>query len=376
MGKTSTPKHSKSRTEKTAPPATTDDSTATEQTLDNSLSSMEEASLSSASASSSKKKKSSSSSDNKKHKHASSKHEKEHHKHEKEHHKHHHNRHHSHDKVVQEINHDREGQSDVTLNPDYHWEKHTSSKGSSSANSTPRSSKKRPSTKSMEKRFQKLCNVDSEEGQVPFDSDQDDDTDVVALESKHNVRSTPEKAQKIYNVNVNVDDDEDGLDEEELDMEEDDALRTTSMTNSPVPHSPVLQRNSANARNGAMSGSLSPPMSMLRRSLRESATGLPGISSGSINHQSSSFIPPFLAGNDDEDDDDDDDDDDDNGTGDAANHPSQVYRRMSAGNTSNGSMGTPKGGHNSFHNSSDISFEELDFVPEAMGMDEAMPEGW
>ena len=436
MGKLSTTSGKSRSVEKTAaivPGATIDDYTtsSTDQTLENSLSSIEAdlGSLSSASASSSKKKKKKkSSSKDKHHQHHH------HHHHEKDKHHHHHHHHAAKEEATSE-GHDKEGRAD------YHWEKHDSARKlglpkkthSSSSSKSGRSSKskRRPSSsssvssasKSVEKGLQKLdLGDDGQEDDIATFTDQassttasalllDEDDDVPAKSPRERVAAAAaldknRTALLDDNSNIDFEDEVYGLDEEELDMEEDEALHITT-AQSPSPHhhhytsssgssnhaSPMVRRSSKSssgmspmARPTTTTGvggnpsinnrSLSPPMSMLRQSLRDSFSH-----GGSINNASSSFIPPFLVDNDDDDDEEEEEDEEGNtkaGDG-VVNHPSSAYRRVSSSNVGGvGHASTSSIGSKGGHNSADLSavIDELDFVPEAMGMDEGIPEGW
>ena len=253
------------------------------------------------------------------------------------------------------------GNPDYNWNPDYRWDK-----------------KKSPSKKNVhnsavakaEKQFQTLCNVGGENEDHEQVYDQEHDTYVkIEKSAAANKNAAPKMImhklppRMIDTSNTSIPED-DEWDEDELGMEQDEALDLSPRkpAGSPpqlqAPTSPTAVRRQSSPAVVA-APTLSPPVAArLRLSLKETALG-PGNNSmitgghgSSLNHGSQSFIPPFMGGDGSDDEDDDDEDEEGNGV---RKHHSPSSSKSHKGSNS-------------------ASSAEWATVPEAMGMDEGIPE--
>ncbi|CAB9496035.1 expressed unknown protein [Seminavis robusta] len=261
--------------------------------------------------------------------------------------------------------HNSKNSEDENWNPDYHWETHCNNNDSSS-----KSAKKIVAhSNRVDKHLKKLYKLEEDITGTVFDSDlgvsmvfDSDEGGVAVMDSSHDVRATPAVSSSDA-----MDAKEVEYDEEALDMEEDEALRTTPTTpplsppqgptttleNLPpelAPGSPraVITTQHQNQEHHAQNATIRKdptrpsPVAVSRNSLGPESLG-PSMM------PRASFMPPFLMHESDSDDEEEEE--------------AVVHRRRSSYN-----HGEVAGGGHGSGSSGDWA------VPEAMGMDEGIPE--
>ena len=284
-----------------------------------------------------------------------------------------------------------EEKPDYNWGPTYHWEKHQSSSDhphktqqrrrsseadvltASNANAGILKRQQRHSLK-VDRRFQKLVNNDDDSGLL-FASANDEegnpiDTPVFPSHSKHQPQQQQTKLSSKKGAPNLVEDENEGWDEEEQDMEEDEALRTSSAAKASTnaPTSPKGTLNGVNASSGSPR--------------RHSLTGRLPTSS---NLPSISFISAYLV--DKVEDGEEDEEDEDALAEQVIQNPSQAYAphspkhyhpriggdMLGGPHHGRGSPGSPPfAGKNTI--GPEVLGDEEFTVPEALGLDEGIPE--